>query len=82
MATLYNGTVDETGEEITAVDHSIIGILADAPVIVSMNLGSPDQFVDVKGLYHDQTGEFRMVGVGLKVRARNGTVNILVTDDQ
>lgn len=82
MATLYNGTVDTAGEEIPATSMSFIGILADAPVIVSMNLGTPDQDVDVKGLYNDQSGEFRMVGTGLRVRARDGTVNVLVEDDQ
>lgn len=82
MATLYNGTVDETGEEIAAVDMSIIGVIFDNPVIVSMNLGTPDVYVDIRGEWYQRGTELRMVGTGFKIRARNGTVNVLVSDNQ
>lgn len=82
MATLYNGSVDTTGEEIEAVSMSILGIIFDDPIIVSMNLGAPDEWVDIKGEWWERGTELRQVGTGLKIRARSGTANVLVEDNQ
>lgn len=82
MATLLNDEVDTTGTEVAAVSMSILGIIFDAPIIVSMNLGTPDEWVDIKGEWYERGTELRQVGTGLKIRARSGTANVLVEDNQ
>lgn len=82
MATLINGSVDTTGTTVTAASMSIIGVLADAPVIVTMRLGASNKEIDVKGMYHERGNEFRQVGTFLRVRAKSGTANVLVEDNQ
>lgn len=82
MATLLNDEVDTTGTEVPAVSMSILGIIFDAPIVVSMNLGTPDVWVDIKGEWYERGTELRQVGTGLKIRARSGTANVLVEDNQ